>query len=377
MWRDQRAPRVSYGTCIGCGVPLASFGVSPRRRFVSLACCSMLMLLALASLRRTARSEPSRWSLSWDVPVGCESREKVLESVRRHLGARIEEVLEDPLSVSVSIEPTGSGYRLRVLASGVHARGERVIEAGSCDEATRAAALLIALAIDPDRASSGGREPSAAASSAPTSPSANPPPVAPALPRTERPERAPVRLRSRRPVTARAGAVLGVLASLDVGDAPDPGWGASLTGGLVLPRDWLDISVGATWPDESGIRGVPRARAKYHSVQGAMVWCHDLWPVALAPQTRIGPCAGFRGVLLRGEGGKNLARTDSASTLLLGPTLGMGGSFAVAGRIRIVVQGSSHWRPIRPRFVVDDATAVYRPGVVAGVFGLGAAIELP
>ncbi len=380
-----------------------------RTRVLSLRLVALLTLLTTWSQPRAAFAEAPRWLLEWSSPEGCAGESDLRASVARLLGAPVEEVLHEPLVVRGSVEPNDGSYRLRLLAIGAHGQGERRAEATSCAEVLRMAALLVALAVEPrfgeesppssvapgpvtatfpslsaDEAAPRVAEPGAqtSATAIPTL-SATPPPhpnrveardtrlPADNARRSSAPpgeaNDAPWRVHGQSPVT---GAELGLLARLSAGDLPHLAAGAALSGMLEFGRESLSISLGGYLPQTQEVTGEPGGHARFWSGELGLAWRHNLVDGDLT----LGPCLGGRAVIVRGDG-SGLAEDAGTTSLLLGPTLGASGSLTVAGLLRVIVDAHAHWHPARPRFVVDGERTVFRPSVVGGVFGFGAALD--
>lgn len=86
--------------------------------------------------------------LSWSAPPGCPSREALIGEIRRLLGGSI----ENPGGVSARAEITArraGDYRITLALRSDQGERMRDVQAPTCAELADAAALIIALAIDP------------------------------------------------------------------------------------------------------------------------------------------------------------------------------------------------------------------------------------
>lgn len=110
-------------------------------------------------------------SLAWSAPSGCPSLEDVLTETRRLLGGADTDA---PLTARAAVDlPAPSDYRLRISIDRASEERPREIHAPTCAELGDAAALILALAIDPVAVAA------TPSRSSPQSAAAPPPPPAP------------------------------------------------------------------------------------------------------------------------------------------------------------------------------------------------------
>jgi hypothetical protein len=90
-------------------------------------------------------------SLRWNAPDSCPDDAALLDRVEGYLGQRLAEALDQQLAVSIHVlqAPDGFSAKLGFVTPG--GRQERFLEHPECDKLMEAAALLVALAIDPER----------------------------------------------------------------------------------------------------------------------------------------------------------------------------------------------------------------------------------
>lgn len=99
------------------------------------------MLTALMfSLAGLAASSPSDPELSWTAPAECPDHSRGAEHLRRFLGGRT-----PTTPVRVTLSADGVGYVARVELDG----GVRTLRADDCETLARAAALVVAVSLDP------------------------------------------------------------------------------------------------------------------------------------------------------------------------------------------------------------------------------------
>ncbi len=106
------------------------------------------LVLVLVLNARAARAEGPL--LSWDAPSGCPERVALLEAIRARLDANAWQNTAPELVADVRVRAVPGGFALTLeTASRQGPSGKRYIEAASCGELIDAAALIVALAIDP------------------------------------------------------------------------------------------------------------------------------------------------------------------------------------------------------------------------------------
>jgi hypothetical protein len=122
-----------------------------------------LLLCAGALCAHAARADDAL-KLSWSAPAGCPPRDAVIGEVRRLLGGAI----DNPKGVSARAEIRARGasdYQLYIALRSDQGERTRDMQAPTCAELADAAALIIALSIDP---SAGAATPEAPPAQAPS-----------------------------------------------------------------------------------------------------------------------------------------------------------------------------------------------------------------
>jgi hypothetical protein len=103
------------------------------------------VLLAVLGLLALAEPNPARdegFTLHWEAPAGCPDADEGRAELARRLGDRLPETGH----ASVAIASDGDGWQASVV---VAATAPRRLHARSCEALARAAALVVAVAIDP------------------------------------------------------------------------------------------------------------------------------------------------------------------------------------------------------------------------------------
>jgi hypothetical protein len=141
----------------------------------------VLAVALLATGSAAAQTPSAGLVLRWRAPRGCPSEGEVIAAVTRLLGRPVED--PSPRRVAVArIRRARRGWSLRITVSTGATRRHRALAGDTCDEVSEAAALVLALAIDPDVAA----RPAGPPDPPPTPPPAvsNAPPSALRLPRS-------------------------------------------------------------------------------------------------------------------------------------------------------------------------------------------------
>lgn len=198
-----------------------------------LVCVASLLVLALPC---AARAElPAGTHLSWSAPPACPQAPAFIAEVERFLGQSLAPRRDQQLDVSGLVQTDArAGFSVKLSWRGQHGTQKRQLSHENCQELTEAAALVTALAIDPQLSIAPEPPPTApAASTAETPPAAastddDPPPPAlapvfvppsaPATPdrRTQLPQP------SARPPLSMSATLLGLVGA---GELPDAGMG--------------------------------------------------------------------------------------------------------------------------------------------------------
>jgi hypothetical protein len=189
----------------------------------------------------------------WKAPPGCPTDREALARIEALLGARLTEVLAEPLGARARVSTIAEGhYELLLETFQGDQRFTRTMQAATCAELADAGALVLALAIDPMLS-----ERRAAAAAAPTddpseTEAGDEPADSTSLPVVEKPRREPARTVTPQPRPAsrprpRAALRFPVVASatLDLGTVANVALGPEL--GLGVQWRALEASLGALW----------------------------------------------------------------------------------------------------------------------------------
>ncbi|WP_437962438.1 hypothetical protein WME76_45130 (plasmid) [Sorangium sp. So ce119] len=312
-----------------------------------------------------APAEPRTIDLRWDAPDGCPPVDEVRSEIARLLGASEQ---RQPIEVEIAVARK-RGARLRLdLRIRAPAPGERVIHGHDCASMSRAAALIVAMSIDPDAVARNA----AAQPAQPAQPEAAAAPVPSAPPPA--PDRAP-----RRPPPASAQppppaerdpeGVLWLSAQVEQALVPAIGVGLAAGGGIRSGWFRADGAAGVVPSSSSRIAGTA-AGAEFR------LWFLEVDACARALERPLGVyvCALGRQHWLRARG-REVDEAFTRTAPIFAAGLGTLVEWRVADPLKI--EGALHAvAPLRrPRFVVENLEGtVYRPPAAGLSARLGVAL---
>ena len=354
----------------------------------------ILTVLTVSAAVRTAAAQPeAAFELEWDAPDGCSSESQVIATMTKLLDGPPADVSEQAMSARATVtRGEGDRWNLRLATEHAGASWTRRLDGESCEELASAAALVLALAIDPDAvaansttstepASSDGAssvpkaafalpQPAPGASAAPLPMAApTPEPVAPPAPDRDRPP-------AQAPPPERATADTRALARLslvgDVGTLPSAGGGGSVAVGYGIERFHL----------EGGALLLPGRRSLVDSgdgkggqvdlVAGGIAACYAIVP----GDTEVAACAGAEAGVLRGEG-FGVKNPASGTAPWVAGLVAADLSVPIAEPVSLRVRLEALAPIVRERFVLDGLGEVHRAAPVAGRLMAGPEVHFP
>lgn len=242
---------------------------------------------------------------TFSSPPGCGSREQLVGQFE----ARVPELslvfeTHAPVQFIVSEEASGIRAQLIVLLEDGQELS-RYIEANSCEAAVNGIAFVAAVALDPRKDD-------------------------PVKPRQMTPEPPPSEVEVKKVDGSHAWqGSLGVGASVVVGAAPEPMWGASIVGGVSSSRSswWApSLRVGVSYVLRGGMQE-PAGVARFSLATVAVDLCPSQW---LVGRFRGTVCGALEvGVL--GAEGQDTYLPQQSRRLWLGAGPALGGDFRIAG----------------------------------------------
>lgn len=124
-------------------------------------------LLAYAALgSRAALAEPGdqRLSVRWIAPEACPNEASLKQAIEANLGQPLSATRPQSLAISGSVLVGANGYTARLRFQSRRGLEERVLQHPDCSRLVDAAALVIALVVDPERVSAPHATPAPVAS---------------------------------------------------------------------------------------------------------------------------------------------------------------------------------------------------------------------
>lgn len=296
-----------------------------------------------------AAPPPSGVALRWSSPDECPDDAALVAAVEGFLGQKLSEAREQQLSASVSVAGSErDGFAAKLRFTSREGLEERSLEHRECQKLMEGAALLIALAVDPERVKArqqaGNEQPPTAA---PT-PEAQPPaPVvsalvspAPSALGPQRDQASPV------PVTAPAGRSSKIVPALELfgfaGSGALPSAGPGLGAAFGLRNGRFELGLASHYWFE---RSVPVRQGTQAEIQLSL-WTASLracaWPLLGNWALRACVASGFGDLSGMGQGVDNARPGHALYAALssevsvrygqsrLAPQFGIAGSWAVA-----------------------------------------------
>lgn len=312
--------------------------------------------------------------LEWKAPKACPSRAEVDEKIRRAVSVAPTE----PVIVRVVVQRENARrYHVTIHLRGA-LRGDRSLDAESCEAAADATALLVALAIDPEQANLTATPPGDPAQNAPPEPNATTPPPTiqqPAAPidRVENPADANANADtdasssdSEAPssdsddqtnaATLKLAPGLGAGITTDWGTLPGPTLGLALQINVAIERVLLAVTGQWLMAREETIG--PNAALSASWLSAALDGCY------LAGTTlQLGPCLGFEAGKFAVTARGLLDTTDANEAALF-----VSGSFLGRARLTTALYAAL-WLGMRtpvsyPRLLVSGVGEAFRPASV-------------
>ncbi|WP_437782649.1 hypothetical protein [Sorangium sp. So ce1097] len=322
---------------------------------------ALIVAAVLPASALSAHAEPRAVDLRWEAPDGCPPADEVRREIARLLGASEQ---HQPIEVEIAVARAG-GARLRLdLRIRAPSPGERVIRGDDCASMSRAAALIVAMSIDPDAvARSAAAQPAAqpappSAVAAPVAAAPRPPPPAP--PAAARP-----------PAAAERDLEGAIWLSAHIEQALVPAVGVGLAAGGGIRSGWLraDGAAGVVPSTSSRIAGMA-AGAEFR------LWFLEVDACARALERPVSVyvCALGRQHWLLARG-REVDEAFTRTAPIFAAGLGALVEWRIAGPLR--GEGALHAVvPLRrPRFVVENVEGdVYRPPAAGLSSRLGVAL---
>ena len=295
--------------------------------------------------------------LEWVAPPGCPARDVVLDDVARILGPeKAEAPIARVAARAVLFRGEDARWHVVITVSGESA-GERTLEASSCEEVTNAAAIVLALRVDPTSfAMPLPFPPAAIASALPADAPARPPSDVPPQPATP-PAPAPNS-------PSRYGILLGTAVAGGVGRLPSADLGIEVTATLKRGRLRLEPLLGTSLVQHADVAGSTVEGAALRLARGGLRGCYAAIDVRL---TLSGCITGEVDWFWADGYGATTPENANAGEVAFGA--GALATWRLTRSIMLRAQLEGLVAVAQPSFIIDDsagnvAAEVYRPPAI-------------
>lgn len=339
---------------------------------------SWAFALMLGATPAASPDATAPFELLWSAPAECPDAKAARGSIERHLGRTLDAELGHGMRVAVAVEHGGDGWRATLGFDGTRGRSSRELApSADCARAVDAAALVIAIAIDPtlmlpaqERTDLPEPPPPAKEDAPAPAPAPTPTPAPDPRPSPARGVAAPppvADLPPRRPRSIKGA--IGIVAGPTFGGLPRTG-GTTRLHGAATSRRWR-VELGAAF-----------AGAPVHRDRGASLTMQrvtgDVRGCALfdpRPWLELVGCGGVEvGVALAQPGGTT---GSSRRDLWLGFVLAPRVHFLVGQRVAFLL-GGDVVAPALPRnYTVEGLDTVFQTRVVTGAVLAGIEVRFP
>lgn len=318
--------------CPGCLIAYHGYGTL-RCLIGALA----ILVASLVAVGETPQTDGLALELTWEVPQGCPDLASERAEIRRRVGDVARASPPEPIVVQGEIRVDASGgYSLSLRTRVGAITGERVLSGQDCHELADAAALMLALLINPEAA--------LPAEPAPAAPPAVPPPRS--LPPA--------------PMRQRSGFGCGLDAVL--ASAVLPGQGQGLAARFFYQRGLLAAAgqVAGFLPSEKRAPLLPGASASFQRFESALALC-----AATPSAWRLGGmlCLGGAVVRLHGES-SSVSKPGQATAYWPEGLLAALGHLRLSSATRLHLAVELHGLGSRPDFAIIGLGSTYRPAPV-------------
>ena len=281
--------------------------------------------------------------IEWVAPAGCPSHEEILGVVERIVGSS---ALRSAVDARVTVTQDEHEFHAEVTVSASGATSTRSVTGESCRAVGEAAALIVALAANPDA----NPAPPVPAGPAPAPPPAIEPVASPASP------------------DSRHAPFLGASLFVDLGSLPSTGLGGEL--GIGWNPLHLDFEiVGAILASQRALASSPSQGADLQFARVGARACYELFDARLD----VGPClgAGVEWIWATGFGSPPDLPANATGNMLVGSFGGRAiGRLSSRVVLRLVVEASVP--STRPNFEVEGGGQVFRMSAVSVLGTAGA-----
>jgi len=327
--------------------------------------------------------------LTWEAPQDCPTADEVRAEIARLLGPS--ETSRGTIVARAVVVQEGEAFRLELRAADASAGGaggSRSLTGESCRTVADAAALIVALMIDPEAVAvaQAGSPVVDAPPLAESTPPIPPPAVEPVVPPSPSPPRAapeetasglaPVPVAATTAssplVRAESPAFVGAGIVGDLGSLPGLAFGPSLHGGLVFGALDLRLRLLFLPPRRSAAEAPPTAAGDLWLFAGGVAVC---W-TPLRARIELGACGGLEGGVMLGEG-SGVTRSVRDGAPWIGPWAVARAAFEVTPWLAASVALEAMVPLNRPAFVIEGVGTIHRAGPVVGRLAPALEVRFP
>ena len=323
----------------------------PSRRSASTK-VALFLVLAVTVLSRgpAVRAQPAPpITFIWNAPPPCPSSAAVLAETTRLLGGRVEG--DRRVDGRATVRKAFDGWHLALTTTVDGTPGRRTLVAPTCEDAADAAALILALAFDPDAVVAGPAPPPKPPPPPPQPPPPPPPPGPPPPPEDETDDAIPI------------GGSFAALINVDAGVLPNVGVGFGGAAALHLGPVRLELA-GSYWLPQTVTLNAAGAGGEVSYAAGSLSAC----PGFRADRLYGGGCAGIELGWLGAEA-IGVDVVGEADQLWASARLGALGAVRLGGPVWLRLELGVTIPFTRPRFrlerVPEAGGVVNQPGIVS------------
>lgn len=319
-----------------------------------------LVVAVLTCAGRVGAQSPAPLSLTWDAPPSCPTASQVRSDVLRLVG---DDELTSRLQCKGTVRFVGGGWRLELQTNLDGREGERVLEGRACNTLSNAAAVTMALMLNPTPSSG------ALASLDSTEPAAPPPRLPVTPPIDDTPAQLSTSTRTRD--TRKARFAIAAAGGVDLGNVPSLDPQAALGLSLAIER-WTF----ALWAFRGLAQDAPAANRA--SAGGRLTFdavrASSCWRLTTVDWLRISPCLGLGLNRITGRG-TGIQNPLDADVFWTGVDAGVRLALPVHGPLSLLALVGTTMPLARPRISIDDLGEVARVAPLTGRAHLGAEIR--
>jgi hypothetical protein len=298
--------------------------------------------------------------LNWSAPDPCPKRAEFLAAVTQMLGDRV--TIARTLFANVVItQASGTSFQLKLTTKLDDASGQRIIEGRACKVVADAAAVTLALLLNPDLEVPAEPPPHDEPSHSVRTPTASAPPKHHTVSERQSP-----------PSDTRSNHWYGLLSSqlgLALGLLPHANPQVSLGVGAGRERASILATGSYSPPQEVTLA----AQAVGGHLWTASVGLHGCW-LWTVRSPRLSNCLGLEATRLHGHG-TGVPTARDAVTLWVSPSLSANADFALSERFWLRFSALGMLPLARPDTHLDDIGIVQKPAKVMGALGAGVVVR--